>query len=56
MACLKILDPQVRAIISSAYCSNGEMANSAGLGFAAAVSKPYTLDELAAAVHAVAFA
>ncbi len=50
---LQSLDPDVRAIVSSGYCSDPIMADFARFGFRAAITKPYQLHELEEAIHGV---
>jgi CheY-like chemotaxis protein len=41
------IDPDVRAIAASGYFSDPAMANPRAHGFAATLSKPFTIDDLA---------
>ena len=45
------LDPHVQAIVSSGYADEPIMAEHAAHGFAAVVTKPYGIEELAAALE-----
>jgi PAS domain S-box-containing protein len=53
LAHLKRLDPDVRAIVSSGYSTHPVMNDYVAHGFAAAVAKPYRLDDLAAVLEQV---
>jgi CheY-like chemotaxis protein len=44
---LRRLDPAVRALASSGYSDDEVIADPPAFGFAAAISKPYTVDQLA---------
>ena len=50
---LQALDPDVRAIVSSGYCSDPVMANFARFGFRAAIAKPYQLHDLEPVIRGV---
>lgn len=50
---LKALDPKVRAIVASGYSSDSCMSNYRACGFAGAVIKPFTVNEVGRVVHAV---
>ena len=50
---LEQIDPEVKAIASSGYSTSPVMAEHERYGFAAVVTKPYTMDELAAVVQQV---
>jgi PAS domain S-box-containing protein len=50
---LRALDSQVRALISSGYANDPVLANYAGHGFRGVLTKPYTLQELQAALQRV---
>lgn len=43
---LMAIDPKVKAVVSSGYSDDGATAEHLSLGFAATLSKPYTLDKL----------
>ncbi|HBF42038.1 MAG TPA: hybrid sensor histidine kinase/response regulator, partial [Desulfobacteraceae bacterium] len=47
------LDPEVKAIVSSGYSTDPVMANFRQYGFGAIVTKPYSMKELAEALHRV---
>ena len=47
------IDPNVKALVSSGYCNDPVMANYNDYGFMGAVKKPYSQDELGAAVSAI---
>jgi PAS domain S-box-containing protein len=51
---LKVVDPDVRAIVCSGYASDAVLANYRNYGFRAVVSKPFTINELSAALMEVA--
>ncbi len=51
--CLKEIDADVKAIVSSGYSNESLMANYKSLGFRGVLPKPYKLDELAAEVRDV---
>ena len=51
--CLRALDPQVKALISSGYANNPVMADWAYYGFSGVVAKPYTIAQLQEALHNV---
>jgi PAS domain S-box-containing protein len=54
--CVRLLarvDPSVRAIVSSGYSTDPAMAAHAAFGFAAALPKPYELEQLMAVIHQV---
>jgi PAS domain S-box-containing protein len=53
LAVLRALDPGVQAIVSSGYSSSHVMAEYRAHGFAAAIKKPWSADELRRAVAAV---
>jgi PAS domain S-box-containing protein len=48
---LRGLDPGVRAVVSSGYSNDPVMANYREFGFAAALAKPFRVEDLAAVVH-----
>jgi hypothetical protein len=50
---LAALDPHVRAIVSSGYSNDPVMANHTDYGFAAAVKKPYLVQEMSRVLHNV---
>ncbi len=50
---LREMDPSVRAIVSSGYCSDPVMADPAGYGFVGVVPKPYDFKMIKAAVAEV---
>jgi PAS domain S-box-containing protein len=50
---LRALDPEVRAIVSSGYSHDPVMANYRDFGFAGVVPKPYSSDDLAAALDEI---
>ena len=50
---LQELDPHVRAIVASGYSDAPVMANHAKKGFGATLAKPYTVEQLAAALQEV---
>jgi len=50
---LREIDPDVRAIVSSGYCDDPVMADYGTHGFKGVVTKPYTVDELAAVLSRV---
>jgi DNA-binding NarL/FixJ family response regulator len=47
------IDPGVRAIVSSGYSNNPVMSHYRDYGFRGVVIKPYTVEQLTAAVHDV---
>jgi len=47
------IDPEVKVLISSGYCNDPVMANYNDYGFLGAVNKPYSQDELGAAVSTI---
>jgi CheY-like chemotaxis protein len=51
--CLRALDPQVKALISSGYANNPVMADWAYYGFSGVAAKPYTITQLQEALHNV---
>jgi PAS domain S-box-containing protein len=51
VARLRVIDPEVRAIVASGYSSDAVMANFADHGFNAVLAKPFQLAELADALH-----
>ena len=53
---LRTIDPEVKAIVVSGYASDDVLANYRDYGFKAVVTKPFTVDELSAAVLDVAHA
>lgn len=53
MACLRALDPQVTALISSGYANTPVMADWTSYGFSGMVAKPYTIQQLQEALHNV---
>ena len=50
---LRVIDPQVTALISSGYANNPVMADWAHYGFSGVVAKPYTIAQLQEALHNV---
>ena len=48
-----VLDPDVRAIVSSGYSNDAIIANYQGHGFSAAIAKPYQMAELSDVVRRV---
>ncbi len=50
---IQVIDPQVKALVSSGYSNDPVMANFKDYGFFGAVSKPYNQDELGVAVAAI---
>jgi signal transduction histidine kinase len=53
LTCLRAIDPQVTALISSGYANNPVMADWASYGFSGMVAKPYTITQLQEALHNV---
>jgi signal transduction histidine kinase len=53
LARLRVIDPQVTALISSGYANNPVMADWAYYGFSGVVPKPYTIAQLQEALHHV---
>jgi CheY-like chemotaxis protein len=53
MARLQVIDPQVKALISSGYANDPIMANFAQYGFSGVVTKPYTVERLKRALQRV---
>lgn len=53
MESLRMLDPQVRAVVSSGYSNDPVVANFQDYGFAEVVAKPFRIDELARVVAKV---
>src|SRR5512143_4138071 len=49
---LRSIDPAVRAFASSGYSDDQVLADPPAFGFVAAIGKPYTVDQLAAALAA----
>ena len=47
------IDPEVKVLVSSGYCNDPVMANYNDYGFLGAVKKPYSQDELSAAVSTI---
>jgi CheY-like chemotaxis protein len=47
------IDPNVRAIVISGYTSDTLLSQYREHGFKAAVTKPFTVDELSAALHEI---
>ena len=47
------IDPEVKVLVSSGYCNDPVMANYNDYGFLGAVKKPYSQDELGAAVSTI---
>ncbi|NLM37968.1 MAG: response regulator [Firmicutes bacterium] len=53
LACLRSLDPQIKAVVCSGYASDPIMADYQEHGFSGVVSKPYRIDELLAVLRQV---
>ncbi|MBU1694145.1 MAG: PAS domain S-box protein [Verrucomicrobia bacterium] len=53
LECLRKLDPKVRAIVASGYSSDASMADYRRYGFAGAVVKPFTVNEVGRVMHSV---
>jgi PAS domain S-box-containing protein len=53
MARLQVIDPQVKALISSGYANDPIMANFTQYGFSGVVTKPYTVERLKHALQRV---
>ncbi|MBL4712692.1 MAG: PAS domain S-box protein [Gammaproteobacteria bacterium] len=47
------IDPKVKALVSSGYCNDPVMANHHDYGFTGALKKPYSQDELGAAIDII---
>ena len=47
---LKIIDPNVKAVVSSGYSNDPIMANYKKFGFAARLGKPYQIETLSATI------
>ena len=50
----RAIDPGARAIVVSGYSDDLVMADCRQFGFVAAVSKPFTAEEIASAIHEAA--
>ncbi|MFA6004228.1 MAG: response regulator [Elusimicrobiota bacterium] len=50
---LSALDPQARAIVSSGYSNDPIMSEYASHGFSGVLTKPYSMEEVSAALHRV---
>ena len=50
---LRVLDPDVRAIVSSGYSNDAIIANYQGHGFSGAIAKPYQMTELSEVIRQV---
>ena len=50
---LRVLDPEVRAIVSSGYSNDAIIANYQGHGFSGAIAKPYQMTELSEVIRQV---
>jgi len=50
---LRVIDPDVQAIVSSGYSNDPVMANFEEYGFNGVVAKPFRIQELSAALHGV---
>jgi len=50
---LRLLDPEIRAIVSSGYSNDPVLSNHSSYGFQGMVAKPFRLDELSEAVSRV---
>ena len=50
---LRVLDPDVRAIVSSGYSNDAIIANHREHGFSAAIAKPYQMTELSDVIRQV---
>ena len=50
---LRVLDPDVRAIVSSGYSNDAIIANHRAHGFSAAIAKPYQMTELSEVIRQV---
>jgi CheY-like chemotaxis protein len=48
---LRVIDPQVKAIVSSGYANDPVMANAVQYGFSGVAPKPYTVKELSDVLH-----
>ncbi|MCX6651749.1 MAG: ATP-binding protein [Methanomassiliicoccales archaeon] len=48
---LRAIDPEVRAIVCSGYCNDPVMSRHAEYGFAAALPKPFRMEELSKVIH-----
>jgi PAS domain S-box-containing protein len=53
LAALRVIDPAVRAIVSSGYSSSAVLADYRAHGFVAAITKPWSADDLRRTVAAV---
>lgn len=50
---LRVIDPEVRAIVSSGYANDPIMTDYSNHGFAGVITKPFKLDDLKAVVEQV---